>query len=259
MSSSSSSSSSSLSTASSDRALEKRRATPRPPWWIGVSLWLLPPVLLATGALLGLDLGAGVVLSSLFFVAGGIIESSRSLESWWMARRTKDFGIVVERGLITPVVLRLPLRPGATAMRAQVLFAATNDLVWRISLPRDDLVEFTVTKRGLLSRSDVTTGDTSFDQHLVLESRDDAMSVLSRVGPEVRRALLGLFARTSARRVRFGHGEVDVDFPRRGNDVEPVLTALPPLKALCDAIELRPTLPPSALRAHSPEGSSTAF
>ncbi len=224
-----------------------------------MTLTLLPPALVATGSFLGLELGGGLITTSIFAVGFGVIESSRSLESWWMARRTKAFGVVVERGLLSPTVLRLPLRPGAIAVRAQLLFAAMNDLVWRVSLPRADIVTFTVTKRGLLSRSDVTTGDDAFDRNLVVETSDDDLSMQSRLGPEVRRALLGLFASTTVRRVRFAQSEVEIDLPRRGNNVEPVLKALGALGALCDAVELKPTLPPSALRAHSPEGSSMAF
>ena len=239
-------------------ALMPARA-PRPPAWLGGAFVVAPPLMLIALTSLGFEIAGQVVAGGVMAMVFGLVESSRALSGWFLARATRHHGIIVKRGLLSPIVLCLPVRPGATAVAAQVLFAATNDLIWRVSLPRVDVVEFTVARRSLLSRTKILIDGGTFDAAFVVDSVDDAMSVGSRLGPSVREALLYLFAGTSVRRVRFTQHAVDIELPRRGNVVEPVLTALPLLRALADAIDVPPTLPAHALRAHSPGGSSTGF
>jgi hypothetical protein len=240
-------------------ALTMPRA-PRPPGWLGPACVAAPPAVGMALVSLGFEVsGKPIATALLLLMVFGFVESKRAFTGWLMARRTRAHGIVVKRGVLRPVVLCLPVRDGATAVRGQVLFAATNDLVWRVSLPRVDIVEFTVARRGLLSSTRYVIDGGDFDAAFVVDSSDDALSVVSRLGPPVRRAIRGLFVGTTARRVRFTATAVEVEFPRRGNDVDPVVSALALLAVLADAVDAPPVMPAHLLRAHSPGGGSTGF
>lgn len=239
-------------------ALTTPRA-PRPPAWLGPAFVAAPPALAVALVSVGVEIAGTPITALLMLVGFGFVESSRAFAGWLMARRTRAHGIVVKRGVLSPVVLCLPVRDGATAVRGQVLFAATNDLVWRVTLPRVDIVEFIVARRGLLSSSRFVIDGGDFDAAFVVDSSDDAMSVASRLAPPVRRAIQGLFVGTTARRVRFTATAVEVEFPRRGNDVDPVVSALALLAVLADAVDAPPVMPAHVLRAHSPGGGSTGF
>ena len=231
---------------------------PRPPAWLGVATVVAAALLGGALGWLGVD-PTFFSLPCLIVMALGTTESSRACSGWRLARATRKHGVVVERGLLAPILLHLPGRAG-TASMAQVLFAATNDLVWRVSLPRRDGCEFSVSHRRFWSPSQIIIDAGPFDAKFVVESFDDQGTVAMCLGPAVRLALQRLFAQTSARRVHFGVGAVEVDFPRRGHDVKPVLCALAVMQALAEAIDVPVTnVPIALLRAHSPGGNSTGF
>lgn len=242
-----------------DRPASPARLTP--PKILGPTLMVLPPAALWAATALGLDIIGAPFTGAMLAMGAGLVESARTLTTMNLARRGRAAGVVVRRGLLRGIELVLPL-PGATAVMAQVLFAATNDLIWRVTLPRPvDVSTFSVMTSSILRRSTISTGDKRFDEAYVIDGVDaaDAVSVQARLDPATRAALHGLFATGVVRRVRFTTTGVELELPRRGTDCGPVLRVLPALRPLADALNARPQLPAGAFRGRSPDGGSTSF